>query len=273
MTLQDTPKRTRSEQARLNGAKSKGPITPNGKTRSSKNALKHGFAAVINNVLGIEDEAAFNLHLDGLRASFLPQNYAEHMLVDQLASISWRQSRLIGLETALIDAQMDLQEENIGDLHPVSAGDPYFKLVLAWQALARQPQRSQVLVDPNTAPIDPTIPPEAFDIGSLELVRRYLTSLDRQFRNVLLNLRQYRKDFAIAPASAAAAPLPVAAPNEPETPQEQPANIGESIHAVPSNNPKPGPPPQHPGLAIASPSVKPTGRSGGNDPETPEVAA
>jgi hypothetical protein len=271
MTLQDTPKRTRSEQARLNGAKSKGPITPNGKTRSSKNALKHGFAAVINNVLGIEDEAAFNLHLDGLRASFLPLNYAEHMLVDLLASISWRQSRLIGLETALLDAQMDLQEESIGDLHPVSAGDPYFKLVLAWQAIARQPQRSQSLVDPNADPIDPAIPQDAFDLGSIELVRRYLTSLDRQFRNTLLNLRQYRKDFAIAPT--AAAPLPVAAPNEPKTPQEQPANVGQPVQAVPSNNPKPARSLQHPGLATVSPSVKPTPHSDGNGPDTAKIAA
>jgi hypothetical protein len=199
---------TRSEQSRINGAKSKGPITIDGKSRSSQNAIKHGFAAAINTVLGIEDEPAWHIHLEGHRTSFLPKCYVEQTMVEQLASISWRQSRLVGLETALIGAQISIQKDNVCDLHPDSAADPYFHLVLAWQALARQPQKPAAAAVSAAEPADHTLPPFGYDINSIELVRRYLVSLDRQYRNVLLNLRQYRKDFA--------APAEPVKPNEPE---------------------------------------------------------
>jgi hypothetical protein len=203
-TTTTTPKNSRSEQARINGSKSKGPVSIEGKAASSMNALKHGFAAAINVVIEVEDKPAWEVHLEGYRSSFEPQCYVEETLVDQLANISWRQSRLVGLETALIDAQISIQGKNVDDIHPRSADDPYFHLVQAWQALARQPEK-------QNEPKDPSMPPNGYDIGSIELVRRYQVSLDRQYRNALLNLRQYRKDFASAP------------PNEPKVTKNEAA--------------------------------------------------
>ena len=198
-------KLTRSEQARINGSKSNGPTSIEGKARSSANAIKHGFAAVINVVLSIEDEPAFQAHVEGFRASFQPQNYVENSLVEQLAAIQWRQSRLVGLETALIDAPVALHNVHICTRSPISSEDEYFHLVKAWQALAREPERPKA----DDEPRDHNVPQVGYDISGIELVRRYQVSLDRQFRNTLLNLRQYRKDFA---------PTQAATPNEPEIP-------------------------------------------------------
>ena len=223
-------KLTRSQQARINGAKSKGPISIAGKSISSKNSLKHGFAAAINNVIGVEDEADWQPHLAGYRASFLPQCYVEDTLVDQLASINWRQSRLVGLETALIDAQISIQEENVCDIYPDEAENPYYHFVLAWQGLARQPQRPPTRKE-SSEPVDSSIPPDGYDISSIELVRRYLTTLDRQYRNTLLNLRQYRKDFA------------------PQ--QNEPANQAPKIEEAPIPNPQPA---DLPAVAVAAPA-------------------
>ena len=191
MTDQDI-KRSPAEQARINGAKSKGPTSPEGKARSSRNALTHGFAASINTVLTIEDLPAWELHIQSYRDSFKPQCYVEYSLVDQLASINWRQCRLVALETSLIEAHLGLQNTAIEEVYPHDDHDPAFHMVLAWYGLSRQPEKPP----PPTGTAVDRLPREGHDITSLELVRRYLTTFDRQYRNVLLNLRQFRKDFA-----------------------------------------------------------------------------
>ena len=199
----NTPKRSRSEQARINGANSKGPTSPEGKATSSRNALKHGFAAVINNVISVEDKEAFENHTAGYRDAFTPQNYFETTLIDQLASVNWRQTRLVGLETAILDAQLSVQSKAVDEFEG-DAADPYVRMVYAWHALARKSEPAE----------NPAALAETFDIHCLELVRRYITTLDRQYRNTLLNLRQYRKDFAPAPPQAQPSPEP----NEPKNP-------------------------------------------------------
>jgi hypothetical protein len=174
----------RAERSRINGSKSQGPTSSEGKAKSSKNALKHGFAATVNNVLAIEDPQAFEAHVAGTHAAWKPKDYFETTLVDQIASITWRHARLIGAETSLLDAQISIQDQNVEGLHD-SGVDPYFKLHLAWQALSRK--------SPTAILEDPTMPPDAYDIASIELLRRYSQTLDRQLRGAILNLRQYRE--------------------------------------------------------------------------------
>jgi hypothetical protein len=103
---------TKSEAARLNGAKSRGPITPEGKAVSSMNALRHGMCAK-SLVLTNEDEAKFQLMRDGYLAHFQPFDEVELDLLEEIISARWRQRRIWGLETALLDLQMDKQAKEI----------------------------------------------------------------------------------------------------------------------------------------------------------------
>ena len=64
------PKRTRAEIARANGAKSRGPITPEGKARSSQNARRHGLFArhvLLPNESSAEYQDLLRTHLERFR--------------------------------------------------------------------------------------------------------------------------------------------------------------------------------------------------------------
>ena len=67
---------------RNNAKKSTGPRTEEGKTRVSKNALKHGLLAR-DTVLPGEDSADFDSQLSALEADIQPANSLEFELVRQ----------------------------------------------------------------------------------------------------------------------------------------------------------------------------------------------
>ena len=56
------PRLTRSEQSRINGARSHGPTSTRGKAICSLNALKHGRYAKVTTPICIEDAAAYPEH-------------------------------------------------------------------------------------------------------------------------------------------------------------------------------------------------------------------
>ena len=172
-------KLSRADQARINGKFSKGPTSPNGKAKSSKNALKHGFAATTNVVIRLEHESEFDAHRAGFHASFKPKDYFELQLVDQLAAISWRQNRLVSAETALIDDQISIQAHAIAGIHPECCQDPYFHLAKAFQALSSSSinHHQQLLTETTTTATtgnkdEDDVAQLSSNIGSLELVRR-----------------------------------------------------------------------------------------------------
>ena len=240
-------KLARCEQSRINGAKSKGPTSEEGKAKSSRNALKHGFAATINVVLSIEDPAEFQLHLAGLRASYAPTNYAEETFVEQLANISWRQARIAAIEPALIEIQMGLSNQRICTVHPDCADDNYFHLAHAWLKLSRPAQKEDLNLERDAI---------NFDINSLALLMRYQTSLDRQYNNAMRNFRQYRKDFAPALANVPPA-TPAPSQNEPkgaDPANAPPAKTVQTIKIMPPPKPSDAQTtlPQTPAAAIRS---------------------
>ena len=96
----------RSETARINGAKSKGPITAAGRHKSSLNALKHSLCSA-SVLLSNESEARFTAHRDGYIARFSPAGTVELDLIDQVVAASWRLRRALAMESAAYEHEMD----------------------------------------------------------------------------------------------------------------------------------------------------------------------
>ena len=102
---------------RNNAKKSTGPRTDEGKTRSAKNALKHGLLAR-DAVLPGEDPADFDSQLSALEADIQPANSLEFELVRQIADTQWRMRRLTRLETGFIAAAVAEKRRLTEKYHP-----------------------------------------------------------------------------------------------------------------------------------------------------------
>ncbi len=99
----------RSKQSRINGAKSQGPKTPEGKARSSLNAFKHGRYANNAVVLTNEDRGAFEELVQAYIQRIRPTDPVEMRVTRELASIDWRLARILALDTRILDHEMDVQ--------------------------------------------------------------------------------------------------------------------------------------------------------------------
>ncbi|MFN0104418.1 MAG: hypothetical protein ACKV2U_20310 [Bryobacteraceae bacterium] len=90
----ETLKRSKSEQARINGSKSKGPKTEAGRRRIAKANHKHGLYAVNATVLDVESKEAFNVLRAAAFNQLQPRNPFEAQYVEEIADCSWRIARL-----------------------------------------------------------------------------------------------------------------------------------------------------------------------------------
>ncbi len=88
------------EASRINGAKSRGPKTPEGKAITRFNGLTHTLCAA-QAVLPGEDPAQFQAHRDALFDDWRPMSYTRSLLVERLAIASWRLRRAVLSESAL----------------------------------------------------------------------------------------------------------------------------------------------------------------------------
>jgi hypothetical protein len=92
----------RAEASRKNGAKSRGPKTPEGKARSSRNALKHGLRAERFLVLADEDAAAFEALQAALLAELAPVGAVQTVLAQRVVSAAWRLGRADEIEAGIL---------------------------------------------------------------------------------------------------------------------------------------------------------------------------
>jgi len=100
------------QSARANGARSRGPVTPEGRARSSKNAAKHGLASAAI-VLSSESQEEFDQLLEAYITQFNPQTVVEADLVEQLVAARWRMERVWRIETALLDLEIAEQQDAV----------------------------------------------------------------------------------------------------------------------------------------------------------------
>jgi len=192
----------KSDTARANGAKSHGPVTPQGRATSSRNSLRHGFAAK-SVVLPTESSREFQSLLDSYIVQFDPQGAVERELVQTMVAARWRLRRICNIETALLSTELvrraeDIDEElsnmqNVDRLAWVfqkladhgqtlslvvryegalnRSYDRAFKQLHMLQSARRRVQPNEPNPDPAPAPVTPAVvspipPPTATDTDS-----------------------------------------------------------------------------------------------------------
>jgi hypothetical protein len=94
----------RKQSSRANGARSKGPVTPEGKRRSSMNAITHGMCVDIT-VLKRENPENFRKLLQQHMDRFQPNDEVELGMVEEMAGARWRMRRAWATETEIFDMQ------------------------------------------------------------------------------------------------------------------------------------------------------------------------
>ncbi len=97
----------RAEASRRNGAKSRGPKTPEGKQRSAQNALKHGLRAETFAVVGDEDPQEFAAFEAAMLDSLSPQDPLQGFFAGRIVRAAWRLERADQIEAELFDRQME----------------------------------------------------------------------------------------------------------------------------------------------------------------------
>jgi hypothetical protein len=102
----------RIQSSRANGAKSRGPITPEGRARSSQNAIRHGFNAT-SLVLGNESADEFEELFVSYIEYWQPANPVEMDLVEEMVAAKWRQRLMWAVETSSYELKMERQEAQV----------------------------------------------------------------------------------------------------------------------------------------------------------------
>jgi len=100
--------------SRLNGAKSRGPITAQGKKTSSLNALKHGLSAKTL-VLSNENHSLFEKLQQTYIDSVQPTNSLELELTHTMVTAEWRLRRTWSVETALTNDMLLNRPKDIAE--------------------------------------------------------------------------------------------------------------------------------------------------------------
>ena len=191
------PTERQSESARINGAKSHGPKSPEGKEKSSRNSLRHGCTASHTLLLACEDRGDFDRMFEKYNDMYKPTTLEEQDLVAEMASARWRIRRATTIETALIDLEVVTEEPKVrAKFDRVDGG---MLLASAFRSLADES-------------------------NAMNLLSRYESRLRRIHKQAHAMLLRLRPDLQSEPAPPEPPPaldpdgLEVCAPTTPATP-------------------------------------------------------
>jgi hypothetical protein len=106
------------EANRRNALRSSGPITPEGKARSSKNALRHGVYSALPVVLGLEQSEHWASHRAGILKSLAPEGTLEEALAERVALCLWRLNRVHRYETAITSMGLERIKDQLRPRKP-----------------------------------------------------------------------------------------------------------------------------------------------------------
>ena len=115
-TIEMPKPRTEAQRAaaRANGAKSNGPITPEGKSKSALNAIRHGMLAG-SLVLSTESREKFDAVLHGYLNDYQPEGQTENDLVEAIVAAKWLQQRCWSIANSITEVTMGRMAEAIAD--------------------------------------------------------------------------------------------------------------------------------------------------------------
>ena len=147
---------------RQNSLHSTGPVTAAGKAASSQNAMRHGLTSK-QIVLPGEDAAQYDELRQDLLATYVPANACEALLVEELATASWRLLRARRQETLIL-------QKLVGDNADCDAGFA--------TAFIEKPKE-------------------------IARLTRYITSIERAYYRAIAKLEQIRKERIAAEKKAA----------------------------------------------------------------------
>ena len=181
----------KADASRANGAKSKGPKTPEGKARSAQNSRRHGSLANIV-VLIEENPEAFQALMADLDGRLRPQDIVEAHLVETMAVAQWRQERLWAMEKGGLDYETSKNRD--------WEMSPSVRASLAFRAASG-------------------------DTAAADLLGRYDTRFDRQYHRALNQLIRYRLVKATAFPEPDSALTPEPENQIPNHPEPQPETV------------------------------------------------
>jgi hypothetical protein len=97
--------------ARANGAKSRGPVTPEGKRKSSRGRLSQTDAErgmlARTVVLDSESRPRFDTLITSLQAELKPETTIENLLIYKMAAAHWRLLRVWGMERTVLSNEVN----------------------------------------------------------------------------------------------------------------------------------------------------------------------